>query len=297
MDAPLDALARWGRLMGLSAKINPRQQRPVIRGHANVGAVQDLGLQNLCRCGGQHPVKRQQRSVDRKGRFGRAAQINTQKAFGQSQATPWSPFVQITHQDRRLARLAEHKLTNGTQLRPAQRLHQRQMHANQPKLVIAARKVSNNRPAMATARQIKKGDLVDRDIRMHKHDSAQKPVTAIRPTVRGVSMQITQASGGLDTRNIQKARMGRDLLIGFLQNQRVNIRGQRFIAQCGQCAARINTFIIAATAMNVPAQASKILMCIKQRVPFAGWLPNGRQRNNNLMFRNNDTIGEINVCS
>ena len=283
--------------MGLSPKTNPRQQRPVIRGHANAGAVQDLGLQNLRRCGGQHPVKRQQRSIDRKGRFGRAAQINTQKAFGQSQATPRSPFVQITHQDRRLAGLAEHKLANGAQLRPAQRLHQRQMHADQSKLVIATRKVSNNRPAMATTRQVKKGDLVDSDIGMHKHDSAQKPVTAIRPTVRRVSMEVTQASGGLDTRNIQKARVGRDLFVGFLQNQRVNIRDRHFIAQYGQCAARINTLIIAATAMNVPAQAGKILMCIKQRVPFAGWRPNGRQRNNNLMFKNNDTIGEINVCS
>ncbi|MEL6685358.1 MAG: hypothetical protein AAFQ00_08705, partial [Pseudomonadota bacterium] len=59
----------------------------------------------------------------------------------------------------------------------------------------------------------------------------------------------------------------------------------------------INLAVIAATAMNIPAQAGKVLISIGQYLAFAGNILTRGQGNNSLNIKNIDMIGEINVCS
>ncbi|PJI84430.1 hypothetical protein BC777_3489 [Yoonia maricola] len=281
----------------LAAQIDMRQQGPVIRGHADTGTVKDMRLRDFRRGRGQHAVERQKGPVDREGRFDRAAQICAQKPLGQRKAAPRAPFVQIADQNGGLARLAKNILADGAQLRPAQGLHQRQMRADEAKRLPITRQISDDSTAMAASGQIKQGDAVDRDMGPDKNDRAQKSVAVIRPAMRGVAVQIAQAGGGLDCRDIQQAIMWWDLFISLLQDQRVDLIDRHFGLQGGKCPVGGNASVIAAAAVDVPAQAGKVLISIGQYLAFAGGFMALGPRNDSLMFKQIDMIGEINVCS
>lgn len=268
------------------------EQGPVIRGHADAGSVEDGSRRDLRRSRGQHTIERQQGPSDREGRFGRAAQVRPQKTLRQGEAAPWPPFVQIAHQDRWLARFAEHVLADGAQLRPTQGLHQGQMHADQAKNFSFVRKIGDDRPAMTATGQIQQGDLIDGEVGAYEYDGAQKPMAAGRPAMRAVGVQIAQSGGRLDRRNIQKARMWRDLFIGLLQDQRVDLTHGHFTAQGGERAVRVNASVNPATAANVPAQAGKFLISALQYLAFAGRFQASNKGHDSLILENIDTIGK-----
>jgi hypothetical protein len=244
-------------MRALVPQIDLPPKRAMIRGCADGRAVQHFGRGDVRGGGCQNAVKRQERSVDRKGGFGGTAEALSQKTRRQRQSTPRPPFVQIAGQDRGPARIAEHKLADCAQLRPPHGLRQRQMHADQPESHATARKVSDDSAAMATSGQIKQGDIVDRDVRGEKQDCAQKSVTARSPAVVGVMMGIAQTGRGLDARDVHQATVGGDFCVGLLQDQRVDGIAKAVCLQCGQGARRINDPVIAATAVDVPAQAGK----------------------------------------
>ncbi len=281
----------------LVAQIDMREQRSVIGRHADTGTIKDLRLRDLRRGRRQHAVKRQEGPVDREGRLGRAAQIGAQEPFGQRKTAPWPPFVHVAHQDRGLTRFAEHILADRAQLRPTQDLHQRQMHADKAEFLAVAGQVRDDRAAMATTGQIKQCDTLDLNVRAHKDDGAQKPVTVIRPTMRRIAMQIVQPRRRLDRRNIQQSAMRRDLFIGLLQDQRIYLVHRHLGPQGGQSAGRVYPSVVAATAVNVPAQAGKVLISIGQYLAFVGNVLTLGQGNDSLNTKKIDMIGEINVCS
>ena len=292
MAAPLEGCARWGYVMGLGAQIDMREQGPVIRGHADTWTVEDGGRRDLRRSRGQHTVERQQGPFDREGRFSRAAQVRPQKTPRQGETAPWPPFVQIAHQDRRLARFAEHVLADGAQLRPTQGLHQGQMHADQAEILPFARKIGDDRTAMTAPGQIQQSDLIDGEVGAREHDGAQKPMAVGRPAMRAVGVQIAQPGGRLDRRDIQKAPMWRDLFIGLLQDQRVDLTHGHFTAQGGQRTVRVNASVNVATAADVPAQAGKVLIYAVQYLAFAGRIQASNKRHDSLIFEDIDRIGK-----
>ena len=281
----------------LTTQIDMRQQGPMIGRLANAGTVEDFARRDLRRGRRQHAVKRQEWPVDREGWLGRAAQIGAEKPLGQRKPAPRAPFVQIADKDGGLARFAEHILADRAQLRPTQGLHQRQVHADKAEFLAVVRQVRDDRTAMAASGQIKQGDAIDLNVRSQENDCAQKPMAAVRPAMCGGGVDVAQAGCGLDCCDVQQAAMRRDLFIRLLQVQRVDGTDGHFVQQGCQRSDGINLSVIAATAMNVPAQAGKVLISIGQNLAFAGSVMTRGQRNDSLNIKNIDMIGEINVCS
>ena len=146
--------------------------------------------------------------------------------------------------------------------------------------------------AMTAPGQIQQSDLIDGEVGAREYDGAQKPMAVGRPAMRAVGVQIAQPGGLLDRRDIQKAPMWRDLFIGLLQDQRVDLTHGRFTAQGGQRAVRVNASVNAATAADVPAQAGKVLIYAVQYLAFADRFQASNKRHDSLIFKDIDRIGK-----
>ena len=251
----------------LDAQIDMGQQRSVVGCGPDGGTIQNGCRDHAGRGRCHDTVQWQQGSVDRKRRLYRAAKILPQKTRGQRQPAPWTPFVQVTHQQGRLSWRAEHKLADRAQLRPAHRLGQRQMHADQSKRPPTARQIRHYRTAMTAPGQIKQGDVFNGDAISDKQDRAQKPVTAIRPAIARIMMGIAQTCSRLDTRDIKQSAMWGNLFIGFLQDQRVNRHAQAFRLQGRKGPGRVDMPVIAPAPVNIPAEAGKIVLIVAQMWP------------------------------
>lgn len=129
------------------------------------------------------------------------------------------------------------------------------MRPDEPERLPIARRVDDHRAAMAMPRQIKQRDVVDFKERMEKDDDAQKPMTALTPSVIGGVMDTPKTGRLLNLMEVEKPAMRRHFLIGFLEDQSIATRMPNLIAKHRHGARRINDIVIAAAAVNVPTGA------------------------------------------
>ena len=251
-------------MVSLELQGDLRRQRPMVGGHPNAGAIENLRVPDTCKRTCQRPIQWQKRSIDRERRLGGALKALPQKCWRQRKAAPRAPFIEVTNQDCRFVIFAEDMLADRAQLGQPQYLRERQVRTYQAKVLPFARKLGHNGPAMASPRKVDQIDSLHRDAWVKKHNDAQEPMALLGPSVLDSAMDIAQSGDLLHCCNVKQTGVRRTVLVRFLQDESIGASAPYLVSQNRLRAGWIKPSVIALAAVDVPADAAeaRLRLCV-----------------------------------